>query len=408
MSPGPDTPRRILLVDADAFFVGVARLADPEGAGRAPLLIVGGRPGGRGVVCSASYETRRYGVRSAMPIARALRLCPQALCVPVPRECGARSREIRTVLERWAPLVEGASIDEWYLDLTGTERLYGDEPLERTAERIRHAVHHATGLTISIGGGPSKLIAKLAVELAKPSRSGSGVHIVASGDVRAFLDALPLAAIPGIGPRAQERLHRHGLRSVADARMHGAQELSALLGERGARWLASRISGDDTRPVRPRAARKQISHERTFSRDIADDTALRRRLAALAARVAMDVRAQELRCRTITVKIRDARFRTRTAARTLSAPVESDHAIRRTALALFTQLRSGWTGPVRLLGVAVGSFGHHIAGPAQLGLFASPPPPDAESERDRQVSRAIDRVRARLGDGLLRLGESDG
>ena len=131
-------PPRILLADADQFFVAVARLADPEGAGQAALLIVGGAPGSRGVVCSASYETRAFGVRSAMPIARALRLCPRAMCIPVPRgACSTKSREIRTVLERFTPVVRGASVDEWYLDMGGTEALYHHEPLEATARRMR-------------------------------------------------------------------------------------------------------------------------------------------------------------------------------------------------------------------------------------------------------------------------------
>src|SRR3954466_6258339 len=146
-------PRRILLVDADAFFVAVARMVDPEGAGRAPLLIVGGAPGSRGVVCSASYETRKFGVRSAMPISRALKLCPDAMCVPVPRECGAKSHEIREALGNYAPIVEGASVDEWYLDMTGTEAVYHHEPLSGTAQTIRKAVQDGTGLTVSIGGG---------------------------------------------------------------------------------------------------------------------------------------------------------------------------------------------------------------------------------------------------------------
>src|SRR5258707_10403383 len=157
--------RRILLADADAFFVAIARLADPEGAGRVKLLIVGGSRNSRGVVCSASYEARQFGVRSAMPIARALRLCPDAMCVPIPRRaCSEKSSEIRQVLERFSPIVEGASIDEWYLDLTGTERVYHDEPLDRTAQRMRKAVAVATGLSVSIGGGTNKLVAKLAVE----------------------------------------------------------------------------------------------------------------------------------------------------------------------------------------------------------------------------------------------------
>src|SRR5689334_2852368 len=177
-------PRRILLVDADAFFVAVARLVDPEGAGKAPLLIVGGAAGSRGVVCSASYETRKFGVRSAMPISRALRLCPDAMCVPVPRRaCSAKHREIRDVLERFTPRVQGASIDEWYLDLAGTERLHGDASLATLAHRIRQSVAEATGMTVSIGGGTSKLVAKLAVERAKPKpgTGANGVHIVAPG-----------------------------------------------------------------------------------------------------------------------------------------------------------------------------------------------------------------------------------
>src|SRR4051812_29174768 len=140
-APSSAPPRRILLVDADAFFVAVARMEDPEGAGRAPLLIVGGQPGSRGVVCSASYETRKFGVRSAMPISRALRLCPDALCVPVPRgACSRKHHEIRAVLDRFAPRVQAASIDEWYLDLGGTDALYHGAQLSDIAHEIRDAV----------------------------------------------------------------------------------------------------------------------------------------------------------------------------------------------------------------------------------------------------------------------------
>src|SRR5690606_4682649 len=202
-------PRRILLVDADAFFVAVARLADPEGAGRARLLIVGGSPEGRGVVTSASYEARQYGVRSAMPMARALRLCPKAMRVRVPFDmCRRKSREIRAVLERFAPVVTSASIDEWYMDMGGTEALYDGEPLRDTAHRIRSAVLEETDLSVSIGGGTSRLVAKLAVERAKPKpgTGADGVHVVAPGDEAAFLRTFMLADIPGVGPRLQQRL----------------------------------------------------------------------------------------------------------------------------------------------------------------------------------------------------------
>ncbi|MFI5243237.1 MAG: DNA polymerase IV, partial [Gemmatimonadales bacterium] len=221
-------PRRILLADADAFYVAVARLVDPEGAGKAPLLIVGGSRESRGVVCSASYETRKFGVRSAMPTAQALKLCPQAMCVPVPRgACSLKSAEIRRVLQRFTPIVEGASIDEWYLDMDGTEALYEHEPLERTAQRIRSAVREATALSVSIGGGTNKLVAKMAVEVAKPKpdNNATGVHVVAPGDESSFLKRFLLAEIPLIGPKFQTRLERAGLRTVNDVLDHPLPEL---------------------------------------------------------------------------------------------------------------------------------------------------------------------------------------
>src|SRR5688500_14671266 len=219
MTTSPPVNRRILLADADAFFVAVARMVDPDGAGRAPMLIVGGSRESRGVVCSASYETRKFGVRSAMPISRALRLCPDAMCVPVPRKaCSVKSSEIRAVLDRYAPVVEGASIDEWYMDLAGTEGVYHHEPLATTAHRMRDAVRAETGLSVSIGGGTNKLVAKLAVERAKPKpgTGADGVHIVPPGSEAEFLRTFQLAEIPMVGPKFQERLASLGMTTVPD------------------------------------------------------------------------------------------------------------------------------------------------------------------------------------------------
>src|SRR5687767_14692514 len=247
--------RRILLADADAFFVGVARMVDPEGAGKAPLLIVGGTRESRGVVCSASYETRKFGVRSAMSIAQALRLCPDAMCVPVPsKACGTKSREIRQIFARLAPVVEAASIDEWYMDLSGTEGVYHHETLETTALRIREAVREATQLTISIGGGTNKLIAKLAVDRAKPRHGpgGHGIHIVEPGTEEAFLETLRLADIPMVGPKFQEGLATRGLVTVPEVLRVGLEPLRAWLGDREARWLWSRVHGEDEATVRQR------------------------------------------------------------------------------------------------------------------------------------------------------------
>ncbi len=400
----PESPRRILLADADAFYVAVARMVDPEGAGRAPLLIVGGSRESRGVVCSASYETRRFGVRSAMPIAQALRLCPKAMCVPVPRAaCAERSRDIRRVLQRFTPVVEGASIDEWYLDLAGTERLFGGESLAATAERIRRAVLAATGLTVSIGGGTNKLVAKLAVEVAKPrvGTDATGVHIVPPGEESAFVARFALADIPLVGPKLQARLARAGLRTVRDALAHDVGDLRRWLGEREARWLWERVRGIDSAPVSPRDMPKSLSREETFPADIRDDASLERELLALVVRAAADLRDEGLTARTIRVKLRDADFTTRAASRTLPEPVVADRVIHAVARDLLRALRAKRRTPARLLGVALSSLADGDA--AQLALFDATTPA-LETPRDRAVTRAIDELRARFGDDVVRPG----
>ena len=425
-------PRRILLVDADAFFVAVARLVDPEGAGRAPLLIVGGAPGSRGVVCSASYECRRYGVRSAMPIARALRLCPQATCVPVPRRaCGEKSREIAAVLGRFAPVVAPASIDEWYLDLAGTEALYGGEPLPATAQRIRRAVEAETGLTVSIGGGTNRLVAKLAVELAKPHRKasaesdgggddndaesaaaiGSGAYVVPPGREAAFMTRFALRDIPLVGPRLQEELARVGLRTVRDALPHDAASLERVLGARTGRWLHDRVRGVDPTPVEGRDEAKSMGREETFDRDLHDEAAIERELLRLAVRVSADLRADGLTARTVTVKVRDADFTTRQGSRTLARGVDSERAVATVARELLRRLRRARRVGVRLLGVSLSHLAEEGAvgvQPQQLALFDEPAPVEddaVETPRDRALSRVVDRIRARYGREAIVPGE---
>src|SRR4051812_22964820 len=267
-----DNPsRRILLADADAFFVAVARMVDPEGAGKEPLLIVGGTAESRGVVCSASYETRKFGVRSAMPISRALKLCPGAMCVPVPKECGEKSQEIRAVLDKFAPIVEGASVDEWYMDMTGTEAVYHHESLAETGQKIRRAVQEGTGLTVSIGGGTNKLIAKLAVERAKPKFGADGVHIVRDGGEAAFLETFTLAELPMVGPKFQERLAKLGMVTVPDVLRHDVLTLTRWFGEREAEWLWARVHGISEAEVETGGEAKSISRDDTFPVDLNDD-----------------------------------------------------------------------------------------------------------------------------------------
>ena len=399
-----ELPRRILLADADAFFVAVARLVDPNGAGREPLLIVGGTRESRGVVCSASYETRKYGVRSAMPISRALRLCPKAVCVPVPRKaCSEKHREIRAVLERHAPAVEGASIDEWYLDLAGTEALYHNESLAETAARIRRDVIRETGLSVSFGGGTSKLIAKLAVEHAKHGADGhgTGVHVVPAGEEQEFMRGIALAEIPLVGPRFQERLARLGMRTVPDVLQYDRPTLAQWLGAREAAWLCDRVRGIDSAHVEAHLDAKSISRDETFPVDIDDDTELRTDLLALLTLAAADLRADGLAARTVRVKIRDHDFRTRQASRTLDHPVIADRVLLTVAKSLLQRLRAARRVPARLLGVAFSSLAADATAD-QLTLFEARDSRLVETDRDRRVAHVVDRVRARFGDkGIL-------
>lgn len=392
-------PRRILLVDADAFFVAVARREDPEGAGRAPLLIVGGSADSRGVVCSASYETRAYGVRSAMPTARALKLCPQATCVPVPRAaCGRWSHAIAAVLARWSPVVQAASIDEWYLDLSGTEAMYGERALADVAGEIRADVRTATGFGVSIGGGTNRLVAKLAVELAKPHRdpSFSGVHVVAPGEEGAFMRRFALGDIPSVGPRFRERLEHHGLRTVDDALAADLPTLTRWLGEREARWLYDRVRGIDQGVVSGDDARKSLSREETFAVDIANDAALEEELLRLVVSVAADLRGSGLTARTVSIKLRLATFETKQASRTLAAAVVADRPIFETARELLRRLRRSSRGPIRLLGVTLTGLEDPDAAP-QLALFESAPGATIETARDRALAETVDRLRAKFG-----------
>ncbi|MEO8449766.1 MAG: DNA polymerase IV, partial [Gemmatimonadota bacterium] len=335
-------PPRVLLADCDQMFVAVARLVDPEGAGKSALLVVGGSAQSRGVVCSASYEVRAFGVRSGMPISRAARLCPDAMFVPVPRKaCVAKSREVRAVLGEWAPAIQAASIDEFYLDLSGTEAVYRHEPLDTTARRMRTALWERTGLRLSIGGGTNRLVAKLAAERAKPrpNTDGTGVLIVPPGEEAAFLATHQLAEISGVGPKLQERLRKYGLVSVRDAVRVDLADCERWLGPRTGRWLYERIRGRGGAEVDPSGEAKSISREETFPQDLGAGEAIETELVALSSRLGADLREDALRARVVTVKLRDFDFRTRTASRTLDRPIDSNRLIVTVAKELLGLLR---------------------------------------------------------------------
>ncbi|HEX9895552.1 MAG TPA: DNA polymerase IV, partial [Gemmatimonadales bacterium] len=348
-----------------------------------------------------SYEVREFGVRSGMPISQAERLCPRATFAPVPRrECGIKSREVRAVLDEWAPLVEPASIDEFYLGMDGTEALYRHEPLAETASRIRDDLLRRTGLAVSFGGGSNRLIAKLAVEYAKPKpgTGRTGVHVVPAGEEAAFVATLELVAIPGIGPRFGENLRRKGLIKVTDALGLDRATLVLWFGRRTGDWLYDRIRGVSHSPVQGRVEAKSVSRENTFATDLATDDELAHELVRLTARVCQDLRGDALVARTVTVKLRDHDFRTRQAGRTLEGHVSTERVIVPLALELLGRLRSERRCPARLIGIGLSQLAAADR-PQQLGLFGTPV--GRETERDRKLARTVDTITSRFGQGAI-------
>jgi DNA polymerase IV len=281
--------------------------------------------------------------------------------------------------------------------------MYGHEPLAATARRIRDAVAAATTLSVSIGGGTSKLVAKLAVERAKPKpgSGATGVHIVEPGEEQTFLNTFELSDIPLIGPRFQERLAKLGMRRVTDVLPYDIATLAQWLSAREAEWLFARVRGIDAREVESHGDAKSISRDETFPADIAGDDDLERELLALTTRAASDLRADGLTARTVTVRLRDFDFKSRSASRTLDAPVISDRVIFEVGRQLLAKLREKRRVPARLIGVALSSLAADTTAD-QMTLFELANERVAETDRDRVLARTVDRVRAKFGDrGIL-------
>lgn len=379
------------------FFVQVARLEDPDGVGQHPLLLVGGKSK-RGVITSASYPAREFGVRSGMPTSRALRLCPDALVVPVPRgACVERSRAVRATLQDLAPVVQAASIDEFYLDLSGTERMLQNESLAQSADRIRQEVRQRTEIALSLGGGTQRVVAKMATRLAKPN----GVHVVPPGEEARFISRFRLAELPGIGPAFLAKLEQKGLRTVAEAVQVERAWLVRWFGSGRGQWLWERLRGIDPSEVEARSDRKSISSERTFFDDINDDDELEARLLKLCVSVGSQLRAKELRARTVTVKIRYHDFVTRQAGSTQPTGVETDRAIFTVAAGLLQELRHRRRTGVRLLGVGTSNLVEQATG-RQLALFDQITDElELETERDRKLAHTVDKIRNRFGQSAV-------
>jgi DNA polymerase-4 len=381
------TPSRpaepILHVDMDAFYASVEALRDPALVGR-PVLV--GGLGGRGVVASASYEARVYGIHSAMPMARALRLCPQAVVVsPDFAAYQDVSQRLRELFLSVTPLVEPLSLDEAFLDVGGSERLFG--PPEVIGALLRDRIRGELGLPASVGVAPNKHLAKLCSGKAKPE----GLLHLRAGEVAAFLGRLPIRDLWGVGEQTAARLERFGLRTVADVAGTAGPTLVRIVGHAAAAQLASLAVGEDRRPVVPYEPAKGMSTEETFDRDVDDPAVLRRELLRLAETIARRLRRGEVAARTLTLKIRYANFATVTRSRTLALPTDHATELHAESAALLDALRLERVR-VRLLGLGVANL--VPAGAArQLRLL--------DDDRWQQVERAADVARNRFGDAAV-------
>jgi DNA polymerase-4 len=376
---------RILHVDLDAFFVEVCRQKNPE-LRQIELLVVGGRRDQRGVVQSASHAARRFGIHAGMPIAEAVRLCPQATFYQGAfvhyREA---SHAVRAVLEDFSPTVVMSSLDEAYLDFGGTERLHPVSLLP-VAEELRDQVKQRTGLDASVGIGPNRMVAKLASDYAKPR----GLMEVRSGWETGFLAGLPLGALPGVGPKTAERWAELGLRDVHQVQKMEERALEQLIGA-DARPLKLRAQGQGGTVLRPQRLPKSVSRETTLSHDLRDPEELEAILALLTARVAAQLRDEQILAKAVTLKLRHDDFRTVTRRRTLETATDLDAEIYLAARALFRaafqEVRRRDRG-VRLIGVAATNLGTA----AEEDLFELP-----ERTRLRQLTVAVDKVRGKFG-----------
>jgi DNA polymerase-4 len=377
------TRRTILHVDLDAFFAAVEQRDRPELRGR-PVVVGGGTPDQRGVVSAASYEARRFGIHSAMPLRTAGALCPEAVFLPVDgRKYQAVSREVMTILRRYTPLVEPISIDEAFLDVTASRALFGDGPAIGRA--IRTAILAEVQLTASVGVASTKLVAKIASDLRKPD----ALVVVEPGSEAAFLAPLPIQRLWGVGERTAAVLAELGVTTMGQLADLPTDLLVRRFGRHGS-TLADRARGIDDDPVGDGAAVKSISHEHTFDIDTNDPALIDKTLLAMADGVASRLRWAGLRAATVHVKVRDSAFRTITRQRTLVEPTDLAEPIWRTALELARPELRGIH--VRLLGVGTSGFAER----EQLTLFEEAAA--GEGGRRRKATEAADAVRRRFGD----------
>ncbi len=377
--------RRILHVDMDAFYASVEQRDRPELKGKP--VIVGGQTQ-RGVVASASYEARKFGVRSAMPTAKALRLCPQAILVkPRFERYSEVSRQIREIFLSYTPLVEPLSLDEAFLDVTGGGKLFGST--EQIAREIKQKILDNTGLTCSVGVSFNKFLAKLTSDLCKPN----GLMVIDERQAEEILPGLPVGRLWGVGPATEEKMHQMGLRTIGDVQNVPEEELKRRFGRYGAQLYAL-ARGLDERPVKPERETKSVSRETTFLEDLTSHDQLKQVLLELCEQVGRDLRKEGLVGRTAHLKVRFADFTTITRSQTLPLPIKTAKALWQEIERLFDDKITLSRG-VRLLGVGVSNLSPIGAG--QLLLFD-------DDKQDVTVDHLLDELRGRFGPDAIQRG----
>jgi DNA polymerase-4 len=389
----PPWPRAIIHLDLDAFYASVEQLRRPELRGK-PVIVGGAHDGqgrvitSRGVVSAASYEARRFGVHSAMPLATAMRLCPQAIVVPVDFDAyREKSAKVFAVARAVTPLVEPLSLDEAYLDVTASRLRFGEAP--DIAAHLRDEIYAATELHASFGVATTKVVAKVASDLRKPR----GFVVVQPGEEAAFLAPLPLRRLPGLGPSAERALQGLGVTTLGELAALPREIVQRRLGDHAGAHLWDRAQGIDDGEVSVPGRPKSVSREETFFHDVRDRAVLAEQMRHLAADVGRRLRHGEWRGRTVTLKLRYHDFTTLSRQVSLPSPTDADQLIARTGMRL---LDAVWNGdPVRLLGVGISS----LEDAAQLDLFDAP-----SVERDEKLDRVLDQLRSRFGDRAVRRG----
>jgi DNA polymerase-4 len=379
--------RTIMHVDMDAFFAAVEVLDHPEYAGK-PLIIGGRKDSPRGVVSTASYEARKYGVHSALPISKAAFLCPDGIFIPGRMaRYQEMSRQVHEIFPEFSPLVEPLSIDEAFLDMSGCEHFHSS--LEEMGRSLKQRIREKTGLTASVGIAPNKFLAKLASDWRKPD----GLLVLRPEDVEGFLIDLPVGKLWGVGQKSEAILHKLGLHYVRDILPHSLTWLQEKVGSALGSQIYYLARGIDERPVVPETEAQSIGHEITFSEDQDNPSFLRQQLAQMGEKVGWRLREQGLYARTVSIKVRFYDFKTITRSHTLNYSFNDDDTIFREALHLLEQIK---LQPVRLLGVTVSNFSVG----AQLSLFSS------HNQPASQVNELMDSINRKFSPGAITKGRT--